>query len=173
MKTDAELLKLNLGCGPHTLAGWFCIDAAQNPNADRPLDMVSEITKIDLPDACASEIIVIHAFEHLHRWECDVAVPEWCRLLVPGGKLALELPDLLKVCRNILAERPEEQLGMWALYGDPRPHDPLMVHKWCWTYRPLRALLRRHGFTDVAEEETKWHPVGRGIRDFRITAVKA
>lgn len=169
-------LKLNLGCGRHTMEGWFCIDAAQHPGATRPLDLVSDVKKIDLPDGCAEEILAIHLWEHLYRWECDDVIDEWRRLLEPRGKLTLEMPDLMKFCKNIIQGRNDghhpDQLGMWAMYGDPRTKDPLMVHKWAWTYKTLRKFLMEHKFAEVREEETQWHPVGRGTRDFRIVAIK-
>jgi predicted SAM-dependent methyltransferase len=172
-----EGLRLSLGCGRHTVAGWFCIDAEQNPNADRPLDMISDVKSIALPDVCATEIVAIHLFEHLYRWECDDVIEEWKRLLRPSGRLSMEMPDLLKLCRNVLNGRNDgrhpDQLGMWGLYGDPREMNPLMVHRWSWTFATIKPFLESHGFTDCKESETQWHPVGRGVRDFRVTARKA
>src|ERR1043165_6045687 len=120
-----EGLRLNLGCGRHVLSdGWTNIDAAISPRASRPPDILCDVKKIPLPDACAIEVMAIHLFEHLYRWECDDTIDEWRRLLRPGGLLVLEMPDLFKFCRNIIEGIPgkghEDQLGMWGLYGDPR-----------------------------------------------------
>lgn len=177
LKIPAEGLRINLGCGKHTLDGWFCVDKVKHPQASRDPDLYSDVSKLDLPDACAIEIMAIHVFEHFYRWECDDLLVEWKRLLRPGGKLALEMPDLLKTCRNIVQGRQDgnhkDQMGLWGLYGDPRTKDPLMIHRWAWTFKTIRELLAQHGFTNIAEEETKWHPNGRGVRDFRVTARKA
>lgn len=177
MNIPDEGLKLNVGCGRHTLDGWFCIDAVQHPNATRPLDLISNAIKIDLPDACANEIMAIHFWEHLYRWQCDEVITEWKRLLRPRGRLLMEMPDLMKFCRNIMrglndSGRHPDQMGMWAMYGDPRTKDPYMVHKWAWTFTTLKKFLAGHGFIDIVEEETQWHPVGRALRDFRIVAVR-
>lgn len=175
MHIPAEGLRLNLGCGRHTLDGFFCVDAQQHPNATRPLDLVSDVKSIALPDDCAIEVQAIHLWEHLYRWECDEVIAEWRRLLRVGGKLTLEMPDLMKFCRNVLnglEGRHEGQMTMWAMYGDPRTRDPYMVHKWAWTYATIRPFLKANGFDHIAEEETKWHPIGRGVRDFRVTARK-
>lgn len=177
MEIPSQGLRLSLGCGRHTVPGWFCVDAAQHPEADRPVDLLSDVRKIDLPDSCATEIVAIHLWEHLYRWECDDVIEEWRRLLRSKSKLALEMPDLMKFCKNILSGRNDgrhpDQLGMWAAYGDPRSRDPLMVHKWGWTFSTLAPFLSEHGFIDIKEAETQWHRVGRGVRDFRIEAVKA
>lgn len=177
IEIPSEGLRLNLGCGRHTHDGWFCVDAAQHVEATRDVDLISDLRRIDLPDDCASEIISIHAWEHFYPWECHELIVEWRRLLRRGGTLVLELPDLMKFCHNILIGRDDgkhpDQLGLWGAYGDPRPHDPLMMHKWGWTYRTLAKFLKHYKFVSIREEETQWHPYGRGTRDFRIVAVKA
>lgn len=177
MEIPSEGLRLSLGCGRHTVAGWFCIDAAQHPLADRPVDLISDVKKIDLPDECATEVVAIHLWEHLYRWECDDVIEEWRRLLRPNGKLVLEMPDLMKFSNNIVIGRNDghhpDQLGLWGMYGDPRTKDPLMVHRWGWTFATLAPFLREHGFTDCKEALTQWHKVGQKWRDFRIEAVKA
>lgn len=144
--------------------------------ADRPLDLISDVRKIDLPSECARELIAIHLWEHMYRWECDDVIEEWKRLLRPKGKLVMEMPDLMKFCRNILSGNTDynhpDQLGLWGMYGDPRDKDPYMVHKWAWTYTSLQKFLKKHGFVDIAEEDTQWHQIGRGRRDFRLVAFK-
>lgn len=169
-------LKINLGCGKHTLEGWFCVDKVKHPKASRDPDLYSDVTKLNLPDGCAAVIMAIHVFEHFYKWECDALLTEWKRLLQTDGTLILEMPDLLKACRNISQGRQDgnhpDQLGLWALYGDPRTQDPLMCHRWAWTFSTIKPLLAKHGFIHIAEGETKWHPNGRGVRDFRVTARK-
>jgi Methyltransferase domain len=177
MDIPEDGLRLNLGCGRHTLPGWFCVDAAQHPAADRPVDLISDVRKLDLPDNCASDIVAIHLWEHLYRWECDDVIVEWRRLLRRGGKLVMEMPDLLKFCKNVLTGRNDgrhhDQLGMWAMYGDPRERDPLMVHRWAWTFGTIYPFLESHGFAKIKEAPTQWHPIGREHRDFRVEAIKA
>lgn len=178
MEIPPDGLRLNLGCGRHTLDGWVNVDAAPSPRASRAPDILCDVTKtIPLPDECAIEVMAIHLFEHIYRWQCDDTIDEWRRLLRPGGLLVLEMPDLYKACRNILENRAgkshEDQLGMWALYGDPREGDPLMVHRWNWTFSTISPFLSQHGFTDIKEDVTQWHKVGKNVRDFRVTARKA
>lgn len=177
MEIPAEGLRISLGCGRHVVEGWFCIDLQQHPTATRPIDMVSDVRKIALPDACARELMAIHLFEHLWRWEVDDVLEEWKRLLRPNGLLIMEMPDLMKCCQNIVSGNTHgrkfaDQLGMWGLYGDPREQDPLMMHRWAWTFASIKPLLEEHGFHQVRQFATQFHPPGRDHRDFRVEARK-
>ena len=167
-------LRLNLGSGKWNLEGWYNIDAIVSPLAQRQPDLICDLRSIPLPDGCAIEAMAIHVWEHIDRWECDRTIDEWARLLRKGATLILEMPDLLKCCRNVLdgvqGKKPD-QLGMWGLYGEPVGAP--MQHKWGWTFTTLRPFLERHGFVDVHETRTQFHQSGRDVRDFRVEARKA
>jgi len=159
------------------LDGYTNIDVVCAPSAPAP-DILADARQIPLDDDCADEIMCIHGFEHFYRWEVDDLAIEWRRVLRPGGLLVLEMPDLLKCCENILtgygqAGKHPDQIGMWGLFGDPRLRSPFMCHRWGWTPRTLREFLKGHGFIDIQDGETRWHPAGRARRDMRMTARKA
>lgn len=147
------------------------VDAVVSPYAVRPPEVLGDVGKIPLPDGCAVELMAIHVLEHVYRWQVPAVLAEWHRLLAPGGRLVLEMPDLVKCCKNVLAGR-EDQQTMWGLYGDPRTGDPFMVHRWGWTFQTLAPLLQEVGFRKLAERPTQWHVAGRKHRDFRVEGIK-
>lgn len=164
-------MRLNVGCGGRRIPGYTGVDAVERPAAD----IIARADKIPLPDGSVEEILAIHLWEHFYRWECEGVIAEWKRLLKPGARLVLELPNLRKCCENLLSGRVDggkhvDQLSYWGLYGDPRQADQFMAHRWGWTPETLRAFLDEHGFTGIAEEPTQWHPAGRSQRDMRIVA---
>lgn len=166
-------MKLNVGCGERRLPGYTGVDAVARGAAD----IISPADKIPLEDECADEILAVHVVEHVHIWEVPALLAEWYRLLKPGGLLVLEMPDLIKTCRNVLDGRivggkHPDQLTMWSLYGDPRTKDPYMSHKWCHTFKTLAPTVIEAGFIKVVERETVFHPAGRKHRDFRLEARK-
>ena len=170
-------IKLNLGCGKYVLDGWVNVDAATSPQAPRPPELLCDVKSISLPDECATEVMAIHLWEHLYRWECEDVIAEWRRLLRPGGMLVLEMPDLFKLCRNLLETRTNyrghpDQMGLRGLFGDPTDRNPLMIHRWGWTYTTLAPFLEDNGFMKCIEAPPQWHPVGKDLRDFRIEAQK-
>lgn len=171
-------MKLHVCCGKRYLEGWVNIDVVSPAGGKRAPDMLADARAIPLADGCASEIMCIHGFEHFYRWEVDALAAEWKRLLKPGGRLVLELPDLLKCCQNILrgadaSAKNENQFGLWGLYGDDTLRDPFMCHRWGWSPKSLAKFLKSHGFTNITEAATQWHPAGREHRDMRIEARKA
>lgn len=169
-------MKINLGCGKWVLDGWFNVDVAISPSAKRPPELLCDVRAIPLPDECADELMGIHIWEHIDRWDCETTIIEWRRLLKPNGLLVLEMPDLLKCCSNILKGREgkhPDQLGMWGIFGDPTTKNHRMMHRWSWTYSTLKPFLAVHGFNEIREEATQFHASGgRGVRDFRIEARK-
>lgn len=165
------MTKLNIGCGGRRMPGYTGIDAVERPAAD----IVAPAHKIPLPDGSVDEILAIHLWEHFYRWECEGVIAEWVRLLKPGGRLVLELPNIVKCCENLISGRMQggkhiDQLSYWGLYGDPRGGDPFMAHRWGWSPVTLRDFLAENGFTNIIEEPTQFHPAGREHRDMRIVA---
>ena len=171
-------MKIHVGCGKRILEGWCNVDVVRNPGAPRAPDLLALASAIPLGDGVASELMAIHLFEHFYRWEAAAVLTEWRRLLRPGGRLVLELPNLLKCARNLLklAEsggKPLQQMAMWGIYGDDTLRDPYMMHRSGWWPESLDAFLREHGFRDVTHETPEWHAAGRDNRDMRIVAVRA
>jgi predicted SAM-dependent methyltransferase len=157
-------MKLNIGAGGRRIAGYTGVDMVERPGAD----IVAPANAIPLADGVASEVLAVHLIEHLVPWEVADTLKEWRRLLRPGGRLVLELPDLIKCCHNIIPD----QLGMWGAFGDPRQKDTLMLHRWGYTFKSLQPIVAAAEFGDIVERPTQWHPAGRDLRDFRLEAVK-
>lgn len=166
-------MKIHLGCGKHVLDGWVNVDAVKHPKSrlepqylgvdiSKPLDMFE--------DDSADELMAIHFLEHLYRWDAIDALKDWRRVLKPGGKIVLEMPDLRKACMNIINGQPDN-MGMWPIYGDDTLKDPLMCHKYGWTFKTLAPVLKEIGFGSIIEAPTQWHGK-RQNRDFRIEARK-
>jgi len=171
-------MRIHFGAGRHILPGYFNADAVQHPNAERPLDMVYEmrfdgailVQPMPLDDGCAEELFAAHVIEHFARYEVDAVIGEWKRLLQPGGRLILELPNLEACARNLLAgARP--QMCMFGIYGDESWKSPYMLHKFGYTPATLSALLAEHGFTNIQVLPPQTHGA-KVKRDMRVEAIK-
>lgn len=162
---SAPLIRLNLGAGKMVIEGW------QSVGLDDAHDIKTDLRELPLPDDHADEAMAIHVFEHFQRWEAPAVLTEWRRVLKPGARLVLELPELMRCCRNVLEHGSEPRRGVWGLFGDPGYADPLMVHKWCYTEAELVGLVKAAGFRKVKLAQPVYH--GRKtLRDMRLECIK-
>jgi len=162
-------MKLNLGCGHKHLEGYVNVDVdpACLPDVD------AELGELPFPDDSVDEILAVHVFEHIWKVDVPETLREWKRCLKPGGLLVLELPCLDKIIRNfVVYDKPTPQLTTWGLFGDPdtlTSHNVYALHKHCYSYNEIVAVLRNEGFKDVAILEPNFHVK---VRDMRIEGHK-
>jgi SAM-dependent methyltransferase len=173
-------MRLNYGCGRRVLDGYFNIDAQLSPKAPRPPELLHALEfnadgtiqhKTPLEDECADELFAAHLIEHFFEWEAPYVIQEWARLLKPGGKLILELPDIIKAAKNLIAGMPP-QMCIFPLYGDGSHKDPYMTHKFGYSPATIKALVQANGFTQVKILPPLTHGP-KPNRDMRVEAVKA
>lgn len=163
-------MKINIGCGPMVLDGWTNCDIQVSPKAPRPPEILCDVKSIPLEDECADVVMALHLLEHFYQWEAPAVVQEWRRLLKPGGKLILELPNLEAACRNLL-KGMKDQMSMWPLYGDPGHKDPYMCHRWGYTPKTVTRFLKQQGFKKIQILKPQTHG-RRANRDMRVEAIR-
>ena len=167
-------LQLHLGCGPDKRPGWLNVDVNDRfaPDLVAPVDSLPM-----LPDASCAVIESCHLFEHLTPSQAKAALREWRRLLVPGGELQLELPNLARCVKLIGTDMDGFDLGMISLFGYPPEVDEQgapQLHKWGWTPESLTAELTRAGFENiqVVPITQTFRKAARFNRDMRLVASK-
>ena len=100
------------------------------------------------------------------NWSAPYRVP----VNSPHGPVALSSGRLVYAGKK-LWEVPNvpPYMTYWALYGDPRMKDPLMMHHWCYTERQLVQLMQTAGLIDLRGEPPRFH---QPVRDMRVTGRK-
>jgi predicted SAM-dependent methyltransferase len=139
--------RLNLGCGWDKRDGYLNVDL----HGFHDPDLVADVRDLAmLADATFDEVVAQDVLEHLARTDGLPALREWARLLVPGGRLVLRVPDLLGLA-TLLATHTDQDMqetlvtnlfGTQAYNGD--------FHQNGFTELRLRQHLHDAGF-DVAE----------------------
>lgn len=83
-------MRLELGSGYCPTPGFTHLDL--NPNAPQ-VDIVGPAFPLDLGDGCCDEIRAVDVLEHLPYRQTAAVLAEWARVLRPGGKLYVQVPD--------------------------------------------------------------------------------
>ena len=182
--------KLHLGCGTDKRKGWINIDIDWRV---RP-DIVADATKLHMiGDNVADEIESFHLLEHFTYTEAVEALNEWYRVLKPGGKLTLELPDF-KRCIETLCNRnepfdwydaendPPEKYALGGIYGwipainikKTGEINYFQLHKYGWTFDTISYELNKIGFRDSRRLPVvqNYRPATKYNRDMRLECRK-
>jgi autotransporter strand-loop-strand O-heptosyltransferase len=104
-ESDSDGIKLNLGCGNDIRSGYVNIDRYNNTGL---VDINSDLGALPFKNNSVSEILTKHVFEHIGLREIYGVVEEWKRVLNPGGKLELYLPNLEREV-NIWLNTPDDK----------------------------------------------------------------
>lgn len=166
-------LKVNLGSGDTPIPGFLNVDAL--PDAPG-VDLVADISKPPLPieDGSADIVYASHVLEHFPHGETLGLLRDWRRVLRPGGRLLVAVPDL-EVVGRMLVERhgwftPPNAPWVGAVYGGQK--DQYDFHKAGFTAPWLAYLLGEAGFGEVRRvdrfegierTDTSYSPVPFGV----------
>ena len=155
-------LKLDIGSGPTPLSGHVGVDLyAQGADIiNAPMD------QLPYPDGIIYEINCSHALEHIPKVAVIPTLQEWYRVLMPGGKLTVEVPDLVWVCENWL-ENQNNSWDMDAIFGDQST--PGQFHQTGFSRQLLLQYLYDAGFHKTATVET---PFTHNQLCIKVTTVK-
>jgi hypothetical protein len=144
-------LKLNLGSGGIEYPGFLSVDLN-----DRRANIIMDITKLDFPENSVSEMIAIHVLEHLSPYIVLDTLKLWNKILKPGGKLTMELPDLESLCRRYVEANTGERYGLAnCIYGsvnttsEGEPSDITSPHLFGWDKQQIADQLWNAGFTRI------------------------
>jgi FkbM family methyltransferase len=155
-------IKLNLGAGGIDYDGFLSVDMY-----DKRSNIPMDITKLDFDDNTVVEIMASHVFEHLNPYHSVAILQEWLRVLKPGGKLAMEMPDIEALCKSFLAEKDYyKKMGILnAVYGSVNttdvggPDEITSPHLFGWWPESLFNHLQAAGYIDITFHPEKWpHP---------------
>lgn len=113
-RPETAPVRIELGSGPHGIEGFYHVDAVEGGNVDKACD----IRKLAwLKDNCVDELYSAHAVEHISYTEIVQVLQEWYRVLKPGGKMIIKMPDLDFMCRAYVEGIHSTEETMICLYG--------------------------------------------------------
>ena len=119
-----EKIKLNLGGGPKRIEGYKNVDALE---WDGVTDIVQDFTKLPwkIEDNSVDEILMEECLEHISFKFTNSVLYECLRILKPGGKVHIQVPDCGKAMEYYvnkqICECVPHKAKDWESYkSDPR-----------------------------------------------------
>ena len=137
-------VRLHLGCGGIDHPGFTNVDGIARPH-------VHHVRAIDrLPcfkDNTFELVYFSHTLEHFPRAQTPRVLKEWRRVLAPGGKLALSVPDFDRILQLYHLQDKDVIRILPPLFGGQ--DYPFNFHHTAFTARSLTQELVAAGFREV------------------------
>lgn len=127
-------IKLNIGAGSTVIEGYTAIDRK----------LGSEAYPLPYPDGAVDEIRASHILEHFTFGDAQTAMAEWARVLKPGGRIRISVPDVDKV---LASDNKAERL-FWLMGGQMHEND---IHKSAYDKDRLSGIMRQNGISGIKE----------------------
>jgi len=145
--------KLEIGADLWPHPGYEYLDVKPREGLSYKVDIVASAEgPIPRPDNHYDEILASHILEHLPDENIDKALREWLRILKPGGRLDIRVPDTNEVCKAYLEQKDLklrwEIQRIWYGVG---LEDWRLGHKVTFDKETLTLRLQSNGFVTIRE----------------------
>lgn len=135
--------KLHLGCGSRVLEGWIHVDA-QQPPGDTHIQYLTTIDNLYMfDDNSVDEIYACHVLEHIGRKDVDTVFQEWQRVVRPGGKIRVSVPDWDAIVAEYNDSKSLDSITGLLCGGQRDRYD---YHNMIFNFDTLSSRMSRHGF---------------------------
>lgn len=137
-------INLHLGCGKIYIPGFVHIDV-------RKFDHVDHVTSVDklymFADNSVDLVYACHLLEHFHRSQTETVLAEWYRVLRPGGRLRVAIPDFEAVTK-IYNSTKNLNLILGLVVG--RQDYEYNTHYMIFDFDSLSTTLKNVGFQNIS-----------------------
>lgn len=147
-----ETVKLNLGSRNRAIPGFLGMDCDKHEG----VDIVGDISDLSrFADGSVSEIYASHVYEHFPHTKAAAVLQEWFRVLAPGGRLYIAVPDFERALELYQAAGMNKWIVQF-LWGDQEY--ATAFHYNGFDNARLSAMLKEAGFSDSFRVEQ--FPIG-------------
>jgi predicted SAM-dependent methyltransferase len=141
-------MKLDIGSGlknPKTpLDEWIHLDMAPFPH----VEIVADFGLIPLATGSVDEIFLGDVIEHIPMWRYDEVLPEWARILIPGGLVTGRTPNADSVMKRYARGDKDMPIHdvIGSLFGSGENDG--QQHYMTFSKETLVELMANYGFVD-------------------------
>jgi hypothetical protein len=133
-----DQIRLNLGAGEDAIPGFISIDHK----------LGTEAYPLDYPDNSVQEILASHILEHFSHQKVKEVVADWVRVLIPGGRLRVAVPDFAQIVSDYQKGGGELDLQSVIMGAQVDDDD---YHKSVFTTDALEGLFKGAGLGNIQE----------------------
>jgi GT2 family glycosyltransferase len=167
-------IKLNLGSAGIEFPGYLSVD-----KNDQRASIIADIFDLDFPENSVEEILASHLFEHISPYKSLDLLQRWFKILKPGGKLIMEMPNIEEFCKMfVTADKAARYQILTCIYGSVNTTDAgnkeeiTSPHLWGWYPEIMYDHLAAAGFINIVfMPEQIPHPISPQT-NFRVEAKK-
>ncbi len=152
-------VKLHLGCGKRVMPGWTNIDCFAADGIAFECDFREPLP---FADGAVTMLYSEHVLEHLAEYDAHALLRECHRVLAPGGKIRLGMPDAEIFIRAYVNEDRAFFDHAKGIGSPSRPLDTRMKvinqmarmgghHLFMWDFETLRLAMEQAGFTSITK----------------------
>lgn len=160
-KLVRQVMNLHLGCGQRYLEGYVNIDfpaSEHTVQVESVADRHADLLGLSYAEATIDEIRLHHVFEHFARPRACALVASWQSWLKDGGRLRIEVPDLVLTglaALNPFSSQRRRCIAERHLFGS---HEAEWAsHKEAYSAAQLGRLVRSFGFNIDRVDRNSWH----------------
>ena len=154
MNLKTKGLILDIGCGPNRNSKNINLDYAWQPG----VDICCDITRgLPLPDNYVAGIFSEHCLEHISQESTLHVFREMHRVLSPGGRIRIVVPDLDIYIIQYTTKQPMPYAGndeMQGIYTSAMSINRIMRahgHQFIYDYETLQAMLDVCKFEEITK----------------------
>jgi hypothetical protein len=147
--------KIEVGGGPFPQPGYIHVDI---DGRARHLEAFAPAWQLPFPADWAEEVLAIHSLEHVPPRMLLPTLREWRRVLVPGGRARIHVPNAPELVQSFL-DSPVEQkwrvasalLGQYSnpTVSGPEDVDAAADHQLMFDWPTLEWALESAGFREI------------------------
>jgi predicted SAM-dependent methyltransferase len=131
-------IRLNIGAGQSNLPGFIPLDIQTGTDASG---------KLSYGDGTVDEIYCSHCLEHIHHSKVYETLKEWVRVLRPGGRIRIAVPDWEQIFEKYRNGHIDTGLlNAWLHGTHPKETDR---HQFVGTREEIESMLRSLGIEDI------------------------
>jgi predicted SAM-dependent methyltransferase len=147
--------RLEIGGGPHAQPGFLHVDIDSGAHH---LEWVAPAWRLPLPDGWAQEIVAVHSLEHVEPSKLHDTLTEWRRVLAPGGRVQVHVPNAPALMEAFVSRPVDEKWpvmgSILGMYCSPEVRDPRGMtrradHQLLFDFDLLRWSFTTAGFDPV------------------------